>query len=149
MDFRTEIRIPTEKSEKFLAVHFESSGSWKLHYAKKLAAGTLTRMELRKAGLLGGANAPAASLLVVKAVVWPKVDYARPATDISGAGYALLRKKMDAFTTSTLRWALGASPQSMGGGPDDKKCAFRLLMDIRWRKNFFFPPLPIQYNGFL
>jgi len=109
-------RVPTESTEKYLAVHFDISGSWKLHYSKKLTAANLTRREIRQAGLLGGANAPAASLQVVRAVVWPKVDYARPATNINGVGYAMLRRKLDAFTTSTLRWALGASPQSVIAG---------------------------------
>jgi len=108
--------VRTEQTEKYLSVHFDSTGSWKLHYTKKLAASHITRNELNRAGLLGGANVPAASLHVVEAILWTKLDYGRAATNLSSHGYAATKERLEAFTISTLRMAIGASSLSAKDG---------------------------------
>jgi hypothetical protein len=108
--------VHTEQTERYLAVHFDTTGSWKTHFTKKLAAAHISRNELRKAGLLGGANIPAASLQVVEAILWAKLDYGRAATDLSRHGHVSIKERLDKFTSSTLRMAIGTSPQSVKDG---------------------------------
>ena len=94
---------------KYLGVHFDPRGGWGKHFAMKRAAALLARLELRRAGLFGGRNAPADSLEVARAKLWSIIDYGRGVASSQGPKHKAVAKSLDAFHLETLREILGAS----------------------------------------
>jgi hypothetical protein len=94
---------------KYLGVHFDPAGGWAHHFAMKKVAAILTRLELRRAGLIGGRNAPADSLEIVRAMLWPTIDHGRGVASSQGPKCKAIAKALDAFQLETLREILGVS----------------------------------------
>ena len=101
--------IDSVPSCKYLGVHFDPLGGWSRHFAMKRIAALLARLELRKAGLLGGRNAPADSLEVARAMLWSAIDYGRGVASSQGTKCKGVAKTLDAFQLETLREILGVS----------------------------------------
>jgi len=94
---------------KYLGVHYDPPGGWRHHFAMKRAAALIARLELRRAGLLGGRNAPADSLEIAKAMLWPVIDYGRGVASSQGIKCKGVAMTLDAFQLETLREILGVS----------------------------------------
>ena len=92
---------------KYLGVHFDPVEGWGPHFAKKKAAAILTRLELRRAGLFGGRNAPADSLEVARAR--STIDHGRGVVSSQDHKCKAIAKALDAFQLETLREILGVS----------------------------------------
>ncbi len=77
----------------------------------KLAAAFLTRLELRRAGLIGGRNAPADSLEIVRAMLctWSTIDHGRGVASSQGPKCKAIAKALNSFQLETLREILGVS----------------------------------------
>ena len=101
---------------KYLGVHFDPLGGWSTHFATKRVAARLARLELRRAGLFGGRNAPADSLEIAKAMLWSIVDYGRGVASSQGPDCKAVAKALDAFQLETLREILGTSKSSRRAG---------------------------------
>jgi hypothetical protein len=67
----------TVTATRYLGVHFDTVEGWRGHFATKRAAAIIARLELRRAGLFGGRNAPLDSLEVARAMLWADLDYGR------------------------------------------------------------------------
>jgi hypothetical protein len=104
------------KTCKYLGVHFDPSGGWSTHFAMKRAAALLARLELRRAGLFGGRNAPADSLEVAKAMLWSIIDYGRGVASSQGSDCKAAAKSLDAFQMETLREIPGTPKTSRRAG---------------------------------
>jgi len=94
---------------KYLGVHFDPLRGWGHHFAMKRVAALLARLELRRAGLLGGRNAPADSLEIARAMLWSTIDYGRGVASSQGTKCKGVAKTLDAFQLETLREILGVS----------------------------------------
>ena len=95
---------------KYLGVHFDPrGGGWRTHFAMKRTAALLARLELRRAGFLGGRNPPADSLEVARAMLWSIIDYGRGVASSQGPNCKAVAKALDAFQLETLREILGVS----------------------------------------
>ena len=94
---------------KYLGGTLRSPRGWGKHFAMKRAAALLARLELRRAGLFGGRNAPADSLEVARAKLWSIIDYGRGVASSQGPKHRAVAKSLDAFHLETLREILGAS----------------------------------------
>ena len=101
---------------KYLGVHFDPKLGWGPHFAKKRAAALLVRLVLRRAGLLGGKNAPADSLEVARSVLWATIDYGRGVASSQGPRCKAVAKALDSFHLETLREILGVSSHSVVAG---------------------------------
>ena len=101
--------IDSGKKCKYLGVHFDPLRGWSNHFATKRVAGLLARIELRRAGLIGGKNAPADSLEVVRAMIWSVIDYGRGVASSQGPKCKTVAKSLDIFQLETLREILGVS----------------------------------------
>jgi hypothetical protein len=82
---------------------------------KRMAA-LLVRLDLRRAGLLGGRNAPADRLEVVRAILWATIDYGRGVASSQGPRCKTMAKTLESFHTETLREILGTSRHSATAG---------------------------------
>ena len=80
------------------------------------SAALITRETLRMAGLIGGRNAPADGLVVVRAMLWPTLDYGRGVASSEGRGCKAVASLLDAFQLETLRGILGVSKFSVKAG---------------------------------
>ena len=101
---------------RYLGVHFEPGKGWGRHLAMKRTAAIIARLELRRAGLLGGKNAPADSLEVARAILWAIIDYGRGVASSQGSRCKTIAKTLDSFHTETLREILGVSSHSVKAG---------------------------------
>ena len=101
---------------KYLGVHFDPTRGWSTHFAMKRTAALLVRLELSRAGLFGGRNAPADSLEVVRAMVWPVIDYGRGVASSQGPKCKGVAKSLDTFQLETLREILGVSKRCRVAG---------------------------------
>ena len=108
--------IDSVEACKYLGIHFDPRRGWGTHFAKKRAAALLARLELRRAGLLGGRNAPADSLEIAKAMLWSIIDYGRGVASSQGPDCKAVAKSLDAFQLETLREILGTSKSSRRAG---------------------------------
>ena len=106
----------TVQTVKYLGVHFESLKGWSAHFAMKRAAALIQRVELRRAGLFGGKNAPTDSLEVAKSMLWSTLDYGRGVASSQGSRCKTVAKALESFHLETLREILGTSDRSMGAG---------------------------------
>jgi hypothetical protein len=106
----------TVATTKYLGVHFDPRGGWKGHFVNKRVAALVTREALRRAGLFGGRNAPADGLEVVRAMLWPTLDYGRGVASSEGRGCQGVANLLDAFQLDTLRGILGVSKVSVKAG---------------------------------
>lgn len=106
----------TVTATRYLGVYFDTVDGWGGHFAMKRAAAILARLELRRAGLFGGRNAPLDSLEVAKAMLWATVDYGRGVASSQGHGCGRAAKALDAFHIGTLREILGVSGCSVKAG---------------------------------
>jgi hypothetical protein len=108
--------IDSVRSCKYLGVHFDPSKGWGHHFAMKRMAALLVRLGLRRAGLLGGRNAPADSLEVVRAILWATIDYGRGVASSQGPRCKTMAKNLESFHTETLREILGTTSHSATAG---------------------------------
>ncbi len=108
--------IDSVKTCKYLGVHFDPSGGWSTQFAMKRAAALLARLELRRAGLFGGRNAPADSLEVAKAMLWSIIDYGRGVASSQCSDCKASAKSLDAFQMETLKEILGTTKTSRRAG---------------------------------
>ncbi len=86
---------------------------WNGHFAMKRAAANLTRLELRRAGLFGGRNAPGDSLEVARAMLWATLDCGSGVASSQAHGCGKAAKAFDAFHIDTLREIFGVSNVSV------------------------------------
>jgi hypothetical protein len=106
----------TVTATRYLGVHFDTVEGWRGHFATKRAAAIIARLELRRAGLFGGRNAPLDSLEVARAMLWAALDYGRGVASSQGHGCGKVAKALDAFHIDTLREILGVSNCSVKAG---------------------------------
>ena len=83
--------------------------AWRAHYTEKIAVAQFLLHGLRKAGLVGGRNAPGASLGVIRSMVWQSLDHGRATARSLDEGHSPIRKKLESFQNSVLREVLGLS----------------------------------------
>ena len=104
----TTIRAVTQ--HKYLSViHSTKKPFWNAHFSEKLMVAQYLFFSLRKSGLLGGRNAPGASLNVVRRMIWQAIDHGRATARSLDYGHGTIRKKLAAFQISVLREVLGLS----------------------------------------
>ena len=106
----------TVQKVKYLGIHFDPLKGWSAHFAMKRAAALILKVEIRRAGLFGGKNAPADSLEVARSMLWSTLDYGRGVASSQGTRCKTVAKALDSFHLETLREILGTSDRSMCAG---------------------------------
>jgi hypothetical protein len=128
--------VRTSTVEKYLTNKLSTDGSPAAHINTRLRKANGKLGMLRKAGLLGGANAASASSTLVKAHLWPIIDSGRSLADLHLACNLSLRKRLDTFQLKVGRTILGLSPAAPSDGvlgelgwmPDNTRGDLRSLL---------------------
>ena len=104
--------VDTVTEARVLGVLFHATRGWVPHFAEKLGVARFVAAGLRRAGLLGGRNPPAACLVTVRAMVWATLDYGRIVANLRDPGHKGIQAKIELFQFQILREVLGVSSKA-------------------------------------
>lgn len=112
------VTIHSVTQETWLSVIYITKIKWAPHHTNRIYIAKFAASKLRAAGLLGGSNAPALSIQVMRAVVWATLDYGRAAappqtkataTSLSRFQLNLLRETLNLSKSAPIDGVLGES----------------------------------------
>ena len=89
--------------------HSTKKPYWVAHHMEKIGIANFILFRLRAEGLIGGRNAPGATLEIIRSKVWQVLDYGRATAPSTTRGHSQIRRKLETLQLRTLREILGLS----------------------------------------